>query len=108
MTILSSGKVETTQSTIFEATGFDILSGDTITVTKITFLNLNSIEQTVILYIKKRSETAMIVGQFKLLEDERGEYLEPGETIILNNGDVFQAETTTEAAVNFVVYGTRE
>jgi hypothetical protein len=107
MAILSDGQVSNTKEDIYEIGGFDVFPGSSIDVDKITFVNTNSIEQTTILYLKKRNEPDMEIVRFKLLENERGECLEPSEDLGLKNGDAFQAQTTTPDAVNFVVYGKR-
>jgi len=106
MTILTDGQVATVKATIFEVGQTSILPGD-VTIQKITLFNASAVEQTAILYIKERFGTSRKLRQFKLLENEGGEYLEPGETLPLQNGDSLEAETTTAAAVNFVVFGKR-
>jgi flagellar motor switch protein FliM len=40
------------------------------------------------------------------MQDESAEYLQGGEILSLQPGDVLEAETTTADAVDFVVYGT--
>jgi len=107
MTILASGQLEITKSTIFEVDSADVLLTTKVSIEKITFFNTNAAEQTAILSIEKFSGTSRILRQFKLLQNEGGEYLEPGETLPLENGDALEAETTTDSAVNFVVFGTR-
>ena len=107
MTILADGQLETTQSTIFEVEDPSIRGIGKVTIKKITFFNTNALEQTAILHIKKRNGISRVLRQFKLLLNEGGEYLEPGETLDLDNGDILQAITTTASAVNFVVFGSR-
>lgn len=107
MTILASGQLQTTQSTIFEADGANIFSSADFIIEKITFFNTNAAQQTARLFIKKRNGTARQLRQFQMLENEGGEYLEPGEFLDLDNGDALQALTTTASAVDFVVFGTR-
>lgn len=107
MTILADGQVATTKSTIFEVKGADVLPTEKVDVEKITFFNENVLEQTAILSIKAFSGVSRVLRQFKLLQNEGGEYLEPGESLPLENGDILEAKTTTANAVNFVVFGTR-
>lgn len=102
MSILANGQVEISQTTIFE-----VASGvETATVTKVSFFNTSSITQIVILYLQKKFDSSIEQARFELLENERAEYLEPGETLPLDNGDLLEAETTTASVVNFSVFGT--
>ena len=107
MTILANGQIATIKSTIFEVKDGDVLPTEKVTVEKITFFNENALEQTAILSIKIFSGTSRVIRQFKLLQNEGGEYLEPGESLPLENGDSLEAQTTTASAVNFVVFGSR-
>lgn len=107
MTILASGQLPVTKATIFEVKGANVLPTEKTTVEKITFFNENALEQTAILSIKIFSGTSRVLRQFKLLQNEGGEYLEPGESLPLDNGDILEAQTTTASAVNFVVFGIR-
>ena len=107
MTILADGQLEVAQSIIFEAAGGDVFQGASFTIDKITFFNEGSGQQTCILAIKKFSDPIRAIRQFKLKQNEGGEYLEPGETLTLENGDELRALTTTASAVNFAVIGER-
>lgn len=107
MTILADGQVAITQSDIFEVSGADVLPTGKVSISKITFFNTGSIDQTTILYIKTVGGTARELAQFQLQENERAEYLEPSETLELDNGDSLQAKTTTASVVNFFVIGVR-
>lgn len=108
MTILASGQLEVTQSTIFEADGGDVFDSASFTIEKITFFNINAAAQTAILYLQKQFSTSRKLRQFVLQQNEGGEFLEPGEVLTLENGDQLLAETTTANAVNFAVLGERE
>ena len=107
MTILADGQLAITQSAIFEADGANIFGNASFSIEKITFFNPNSITQTVLLFIKERNGIAREVRQFLLKENEGGEYLEPGETLSLENGDQLLAQTTTVNVVDCVVLGKR-
>ncbi len=106
MTILANGQVATTKSTIFEANDPSSSGDGEVKIEKISFFNTNSTQQTAILFIKKRNSTSIKLRQFVLLENEGGEYLEPGESLPLDNGDIIEAQTTTASAVDFIVFGT--
>ena len=108
MTILAEGTIPATRAAIFK-TGVDfrtdVLNFDKIDVVKITMFNNILAEQTVILSIKKKFGVFRKLRQYKLKQNENGEYLEPGESLPLRAGDVLEAETTNNDAVDFVVYG---
>ena len=107
MTILADGRIATTDTIILQVSGADVFPTTKVTCERITFFNESAVEQTAILSIKKFSETSRKLRQFKLLQNEGGEYLEPGETLPLDNGDALIAQTTNADAVNFIVFGTR-
>jgi len=107
MAILSSGQLAITQSTLFVADGGEIFDSASFTIEKITFFNTNAVAQTAILFLQKRFDSAMETRQFVLQQNEGGEYLEPGETLSLENGDELLAQTTTASAVNFAITGKR-
>jgi len=107
MTILAEGQIAITQSTIFEVKDTSVLQITKADVNKVTFFNTSPITQTAILYVKKFDGIARKLRQFILRENEGGEYLEPGDKLELDHGDVLQAETTTADVVNFVVFGIR-
>lgn len=107
MTILASGQVAAAQADVFNVQLGAVVDAEKVTVNKITLFNTNAIEQTAVIFVKKFGSTAVKLRQFILKQNEGGEYLEPGEVIGLENGDVLQAETTTADAVDFVVFGVR-
>lgn len=107
MTILANGQVATTRAIIFKVTDADILNTERTLIDKVTFFNENIAEQTAILFVKERFGSSRKIRQFKLLQNEGGEYLEPGDNLPLEIGDSLEAETTTASAVNFVVFGLR-
>ena len=107
MTILANGQIPIAQADIFTVSGSDVLDTERVNINKITFFNTSAIEQTAILSIKEFSGASRVLRQFVLLENEGGEYLEPGEVLPMENGDKLQALTTTADAVNFVIFGAR-
>ena len=107
MTILASGQLKVVPTTIFEVSGADVLDTEKASIEKVTFFNENAAEQTAILFVKERFGSSRKMRQFKLLQNEGGEYLEPGDNLPLEIGDSLEAETTTANAVNFVVFGSR-
>lgn len=107
MAILASGQVAATKSTIFEVSDADILNTTKADIKKVSLFNTGSSEETAILFVKEKNGTSHQLRQFKLLQNENGEYLEPGESLPMDDGDVLQALTTSAATVDFVVFGTR-
>ena len=107
MSILANGQVPVAKTTIFEVGDGNIRPVDGARIEKITLFNTNPAQQTAIIFIKERNGTSRQLRQFQLLENEGGEYLEPGEFLPLKNGDVIEAQTTTASAVDFVVFGER-
>ena len=107
MTILANGQVATSKATIFEVADTDVLNTERASIEKVTFFNENAAEQTAILFCKERFGSSRKIRQFKLLQNESGEYLEPGDNLPLENGDRLEAQTTTVSAVNFIVFGSR-
>ncbi len=108
MTILASGQVAVSPTDIFEVSGADVFKADKVSVNKVIFFNRDGMVQTTTLYLKKSGGTARELREFKLHEGDGVEYLEHGEMLELDNGDILQAETTTSDAVVFVVLGHRE
>lgn len=108
MSILSDGQVSNVQGTIFIVDRLDVRPKKTAKIEKITFFNTSATAQTAILFLRKKGEVARSIRQFVLQENEGGEYLEPGEFIVLTDADELQAVTTTDAVVNFAVIGERQ
>ena len=107
MAILANGQIATTKSTIFKVEGADVLNIEKASIEKVTFFNEDAAEQTASLFCKERFGVSRKIRQFKLLQNEGGEYLEPGDDLPLEIGDSLEAETTTASAVNFIVFGSR-
>jgi len=106
MSILADGQVSTSKATIFEIGDSAVLNSTKADVEKITLFNTNALAQTALIFVKKRFGVSRQLRQFILQQNEGGEYLEPGEKLTLDIGDVIEAETTTGTAVDFVVFGT--
>ena len=112
MTILAEGQLvdfvsqQTDEIILFTVGGADVLPITRAVLTKVTFFNTSSVTQTIILAIRPFSLESRTLRQFELLENESGEYLEPGETLLMDNGDQLVAQSTTEDVVDFVIVGT--
>ncbi len=105
MSILADGQVEITKATIFEIGESSVLRITSAVVDKITLFNTDPLAQTAVLFVKKRFGVSRQIRQFILQQNEGGEYLEPGEKLTLDIGDVIEANTTTASAVDFVIFG---
>lgn len=111
MAILIDGTVPTTRTVIYRAgtsgSDFqtDIVNFDKINISKITLFNNIQTQQTIILYVRKQFGVFRKLRQIQLKINESAEYLEDGEILPLQPGDDLEAETTTDDAVDFVVYG---
>lgn len=108
MSILADGQVSTTKTTIFEVGDSAVLDTEIAVVEKITLFNTSAVEQTAAIFVKTAFGVSRQLRQFILLENEGGEYLEPGESLPLEMGDEIEAQTTSAGAVDFVIFGTRE
>lgn len=111
MTVLVEGTIPSTRQIIFQTgdigTDFrtDVLDFDRVNIDKITLFNNIQTQQTIILYCTKKFGTFRKLRQFKLKIDESAEYLLAGEFVPLDNGDSINAETTTDDAVDFTIFG---
>ncbi len=111
MAILADGTIPSTRAAVFtvgdEGPDFhtDVIHFTKVNITKITLFNNISTVQTVILYVKKKFGELRKLRQYILKQNESAEYLEPGESMSLQAGDILEAETTTDDAVDFTVIG---
>jgi len=81
------------------------LTKATASVANILFFNTSATTQIIVLFYQSRFGTARQIGRFELLENERGEYVEVGDTLEMGIGDAIQAQTTTASVVNFFIFG---
>lgn len=112
MAILADGTIPAIRGVIFEAgvdgpdLHTDVVNFDKVDVTKITLFNKIAMQQTVVLYVRQQFGELRKLRQYRLLQNENAEYLEHGEFLPLQYGDEIEAETGTDDAVDFVIYGT--
>ena len=107
MAILASGQVAATKSTIFEVADADILKTTKADIEKVSLFNTGSGEQTTTLFVTEKNGSSRQLRQFKLKENESGEYIEPGDSLPMEHGDILQAQTSAAGLVDYVVIGTR-
>ena len=97
---LADGQVATSAGAIYTATA-------TTYVKQVTFFNTNAADQTILVYIN-RAGTDRKIRRFVLAQNESADLLDGAQSIILENGDIIKAETTTTTAVDYVVWGVEE
>ena len=119
MPILADGRIQTavTREVIF-AVGptddldltfdTDVINFERVTINKVTIFNNIQTIQTVVLFVKRKFGEFRTLRQYVLMQNDSAEYLQGGEILSLQPGDVLEAETTTADAVDFVIYGKLE
>ncbi len=119
MPILADGTIETAGSKeVIFAVGptndlnltfdTDVINFEKVIINKITIFNNIQTIQTVVLFVRRKFGEFRTLRQYVLMQNDNAEYLQGGEILSLQPGDVLEAETTTADAVDFVVYGTLE
>lgn len=117
MPILADGTIPTAREVVFTVGptddldltfDTDIVNFEKVIINKITLFNKIQTIQTIILYVRRKFGAFRKLRQYVLMQNESAEYLQGGEILSLQPGDVLEAETTTADAVDFVVYGTLE
>ena len=98
--VLAEGQLATTKTTLFTAVAATY-------VKSLTLFNDNAAEQTVIVYVRPAS-TSRKIRRFVLAQNEHANAIDPGEIILLETGDLIEAQTTTASAVDFVLMGVEE
>jgi hypothetical protein len=117
MPILADGRIPTARAIVFTVGptddldltfDTDIVNFEKVIINKITLFNNIQTIQTVVLFVRRKFGVFRKLRQYVLMQNESAEYLQGGEFLSLQPGDVLEAETTTADAVDFVVYGTLE
>ncbi len=104
---LAIGQLANSQTTIYTAPSYSS-SVDSIAcyVKKISIYNTNALAQTVrFWYLPSGGTARRIPPRMTLEQDESGELIGGGDSIILGPGDAIQAATTTAAAVDYILEG---
>lgn len=105
MTILAEGQVAATKETILLVDISPIFPDNKVECQNITFFNAGVSIQTVILFIKKKGSISREVHQFKLKQNETGEFLAGGHVLSLDDGDEIEASASSADNVNFLITG---
>jgi len=100
--VLADGQVASSKGTLYT------VPGSTVTYVKwLSLHNTNSTAETVIVYAKPGS-TSRIIARVVLQANEHARILDGNEVLILEDGDLIEAETTTASKVDFVISGVEE
>ena len=99
---LADGQVATTWGTIYGPSGVKAI------LKSIVLYNTNATTQTLELRVTRSGSTARVLYRVSLAQDESLAYLTGGDTMILSDGDVLQAQTTTTSAVDYTITGATE
>jgi hypothetical protein len=100
--VLGEGQLPTTKGTLYT-----VPVGKTTYVKRISFFNDNAAAQTIIVYIKPGAASRKW-RRYVLEQNEAVDLLDHGDALILEAGDLIEAQTTTVSAVDYVLMGVEE
>lgn len=100
--VLGDGQLATTKSTLYT-----VPTGTVAYVKRIAFFNTNVASQTIVVYIKPNA-TSRKWRRYVLAQNEAVDLLDHGDALILEAGDLIEAETTTATAVDYILMGVEE
>ena len=99
---LAAGSVATTWGTIYGPSGVKAV------IKSIDCFNNNAATQTLELRITRSGGSARNWKRATLAQNEYVTFISDGETLVLSDGDVLQAQTTTVSAVDYTITGATE
>ena len=99
---LGDGQVATTWANILAP------SGQKMMVKSLDMVNTNAASQTVEMRITRSGSSARVWPRAVLEQNEAVKFLSDGEVLVLSDGDVLQAQTTTATAVDWTATGATE
>jgi hypothetical protein len=100
--VLAEGQLAITKGTIYT-----VPQGKTAFIRFFSCYNSNSAAQTINIYIKPGS-TSRQIGRYSLNQYESLRLLDNNEILVLEEGDIIEADTTTASAVDYVISGMEE
>jgi hypothetical protein len=100
--VLGDGQLPTTKGTLYT-----VPAGTTTYVKRISFFNTNAASQTILVYINPGA-TSRTWRRYVLAQDEAVDLLDHGDALILQEGDLIEAHTTTGSAVDYFLMGIEE
>lgn len=83
-------------------------SGEKMIVKSLDMQNTNAATQTLETRITRSGSSARVWRRATLAQDEAVALLSAGESLVLSDGDVLQAQTTTTTAVDWTATGATE
>lgn len=101
MSLLACGKLGISPVSIYTVP----LKKEMAVITHIKFFNISVLTQTIGLSYTQRNSPSEDMGIFVLNQNQRGEYIDVGDTLEMDIGDSIQAQATTTDSVNFFVFG---
>jgi hypothetical protein len=100
--VLAEGQLATTKGTLYTVPALT-----TAYVKWFSLFNTNAAQQTIIIYIKPGA-TSRKIRRYVIAQNASVDVLQHGESIVLEAGDLIEAETTTATAVDYVITGVEE
>jgi hypothetical protein len=95
--VLAEGQIASTKSTVYTVPG-----ATSTYVRQMRVYNTSPTTQTVIIYLKPGA-TSRKFGRVVLAENESADIFD--EAILLETGDLIEAETTTASVVDYIITG---
>lgn len=100
--VMGEGQLPNTKGTLYTVPASTVAF-----VKRITLFNTNAAQQTINVYLNPGG-TSRQWRKYVLEQYESAEVLEAGDAVILEAGDLIEADTTTAAAVDYVISGVEE
>ena len=100
--VFAEGQLPSTKGTLYT-----VPSGKVAYIKRISIYNDNVATQTIVFYVKPGA-TSRKWCRYLLAQDESAELLIHGDALILEAGDMIEAETTTASAVDYFIVGVEE
>ena len=99
---LADGQVATSTGTIYTSSGTTILKS-------VTFFNTNATGQDINVFVTRNGGTRRQIARSTGLAQYATYYfLTDGEVLVLSDGDILEANTTTATAVDYLITGASE
>lgn len=100
--VMADGQVATSKGTLYT-----VPASTSAYVKSITFFNTNAATQTLNVYLKPGA-TSRQIRRVSLAQYESYDVLDGLGPIVLETGDLIEADTTTGTAVDFIITGVEE
>lgn len=100
--VLADGQLPTTKGTLYTVPG-----GTTTYVKFLSVFNTNAASQAIVIYVNS-SGTSRKIARLVLTQDQFARVIDKDEALVLEAGDLIEAETTTATAVDYTIQGVEE